>query len=439
MFYSFEKKHNKKMPRYAKRRRVSKRAAVGAPNATARNVGGALGSALGGFIPVPGAAAVGGWLGQQAGGLLSSLWGSGDYVVKTNSLIRDGKPVGGAGSDSVRVNKSEFLGMVTVAAGAEFNPRAFVLNPGDANTFPWLSTIAQCYEEWIPHGILFRFKSTASTNSTSTNLGSITMGTEYDVYDAPPRSKVEMLQMSASTTSSVSQELVFGIECDPRFNPMGIFFIMPPSGIMQGSHREYVLGTHFVVANGASVEGEVGELWIEYDITFQKTQSAQGTNAEIDCWHNDGPGAYSNTNALLNGGLMVHDSISAYPDSNITAYTYYFSPSAANVGEFWCVNICWRSNSTACTYPTVTGAGCSIVVPPKCRATGTTDKFFTGAAYNYANPTLPLPATSTATQTIMTMSVYVYIASESAAISLSGGVYPTGGTNQMALTAYRMQ
>ena len=423
------------------RRRNVKRArlAKGRPSATAGNIGSALGSTLGGFLPVPGGSAVGGWLGERAGSLLSSLWGSGDYTVKTNSLILDGKPVEGAKSDVIRVRKSEFLGMVRVKSGTEFVPTGYVINPGDSNTFPWLSTLAQCYEEWKPLGILFRFRSTASSLSTSTSLGSIAMATEYDVYDQAPGSKVEMLQMSASTTSSVSHDLAFGIECDPRFNPLGIFFVLPPSGVMQGSNREYNLGTHYVVANGADTEGEVGELWIEYDIEFQKAQKAQGTNQEIDCWHNETAGCYSNTNALLNGGILVHDSALTMPDSNVTANSYYFSAKNANPLEYWCVMVSWQGTVTACTYPTVSYAGCVAAVPPRMAATGYTDRFFTGTAYPYTTALLPHLAGGTTTEGILNLLIFVQITSTSAAaISLSGGTLPASAA-KLALTAWRVQ
>lgn len=354
------------MPRYVKRRKV-RRARGGIPTATAANIGGALGGALGGFIPVPGASAVGSWLGNKAGGLLSSLWGSGDYSVKTNSLILDGKPVEGVRADSVTIRNTEYLGAVTVAAGGTFAPTGYIINPGSAATFPWLSTLARCYEEWKPNGILFRFKTTASTNSTSTNLGSIAMATEYDVYDSAPGTKVEMLQMFASTTSSVSQDLVFGVECDPRYNPRGIYFILPPDGTMQGSNRDYLLGTTYVVANEASTAGIVGELWIDYDITFSKAQAPTTNvlaNDQADRWYNETAGCVSNTNNLYNSGILVHPTISLHPNSSITANRYTFDPTRVAIGEYWLVMIEWTGTAGVTWTPGFTRVDCIKAVPP---------------------------------------------------------------------------
>lgn len=423
--------------RYAGRRPVAKRARVGAPNSIGSNIGGMLGAATG----IPGAGAVGGWLGGHAQTLLGSLWGSGDYVVRTNSLITDGKPNSpGAEGDRVRVRKAEYLGPLTVSVGTAFAPTAYILNPGNSTTFPWLSTVAQCYEEWIPHGVLFRFKSTASTNSTSTNLGSVAMATEYDVYDSAPAGKVAMLQMSASTTSSVSNDLVFGVECDPRFNPMGIFFIIPPSGVMQGSNREYILGTNYVVANEAAVAGVVGELWIEYDITLQKAQFAQGLQAQVDRWYNEtAVNCYSNANPFNNGGILVHTTTSTFSDSNLTGTTYFFSPTKAVPGDYWAVVIIWVGSgaAAACTYPAITYTGCTGVLPPEVRSQGAgANSLWDGTTGVPSVNSVPMIGTAITSNTLI-QTIYVFINAQNASIALSGAALPAGPAVNMRLTAYK--
>lgn len=298
---------------------------------------------------------IGGLIGNAAQGFLGRIFGMGDYSLKTNSLFSDGKPsiAGNSEGSSIRVRHSEFLGDVTALAGSTFTPQSFLLNPGNATLFPWFYQLAQCYEEWIPNGLVFEFKSTASTNSTSTNLGSLAFATDYDVYDAAPASRVEMLQMAYSQDNGVTTNQYHGIECDPRMNPLGKFWILKSGEVAQGSSREYSLGITYYNANNAAVSGVVGQLWIHYDITLCKaTPSPILTAPVMDRW--GGSAAMTAADAFPSA-IHTDASFGSLLTSNPNVYT--FAPST-RVGDVYLVTTRWIGASTACSTPNITLVNC---------------------------------------------------------------------------------
>ena len=222
---------------------------------------------------------------------VSDWWnGSGDYEIVSNSLIRGGTKAAmqplvvsnQRNGGEVRIRFREYLGDVKThptVVGAWYNT-AYTLNAGNALTFPWLSAIALNYEQWTPNGIIFEFRSTATEYSTSVNLGSIIMATEYDYSDADYSSKMEALNSAYAMESKTSTEVqMHGVECAPSANPNRIFWVNAGTVVPAGtSKNEYFLGKFQIATVGSSgaANSVVGSLYINYDITLRKPQYIQG-------------------------------------------------------------------------------------------------------------------------------------------------------------------
>lgn len=327
--------------------------------------GAGAGAAIGSVIPGLGTA-VGGVLGGIGGGLYGHLYGSGDYTLKTNSLINDGS-FSGVGSDYVRIRNSEPLGPISITSGQEVL-KTFDLNPGNQITFPWLSNIARCYEQYIPHGIVFEFRTTASQAvTTGTSLGTLTIATEYDVYDRTYRNVNQMLEAAYSQQSGVQTSALHGIECDPRHNPLGMFYILHAGSNIGGSLREYTLGATTIATSGGTSSGEVGQLWIHYDISMCKTQSPSNTGM-VDRWvattfSNAAPFGSAMTRGATNipGAITNQVSIQGDPAGYTTNTAYFFPRAAAQPGRVYLFLCRWQGTSVALTYPTWAVSGCEIL------------------------------------------------------------------------------
>lgn len=240
---------------------------------TIKGAAATIGRTLGNFVNQ-------GDLGALAGSQLAKFFGHGDYQVKSNSLVSALHPgVAGpqppkfsTGKRGTRIIEREFIADIssgTLSAGSSvFTNVNYPINVTDTDTFPWLSTIAQQYDQWEPHGIVFEYVSTSSSyNGTSQALGTVIMATDYDVTDPLYSSKQVMENADYSCSTRPAENLIHGIECDPEERPTKIFY----TGSNQVSFSK--LGNFQLATVGCSAANvKLGELWVSYDITFYKKQ-----------------------------------------------------------------------------------------------------------------------------------------------------------------------
>lgn len=204
--------------------------------------------------------------------------------------------------DFLRVKHREFIANIyphktdTFKDGLcsfKINPTAFgtvqtAITGTDATAtpcFPWLSRIAQNYEEWNPQKIHYQFISTCSdvTVSTSTSgMGYVAMATQYNVNVNDFKSKVEMQSATGSQSTKPSRNLTHKIRCSDRHSPLANLYVSNTnvSASTEEDRRFYDLGEFQIVtqnnslstgeASGADPKGGIGELWVDYVIDFYK-------------------------------------------------------------------------------------------------------------------------------------------------------------------------
>lgn len=225
-----------------------------------------------------------GKLGKSLGGAVGKFLGHGDYVVQSNSLI-PGKNNQGPGvpvfqkdgKRGIRVTEREFLGDIIsgstlVNGSSSFNIQTYRINPGLNSTFPWLSAVAQQFEEWEPLGIVFEFVSTSSEfNGSSQGLGVVVAATDYDVYDQPFFNKIQMESEDYSCSTKASVNMMHGIECAKAERESPVMYIRASAIPTGATAAQYDLGNFQIATQGMSVAGvNVGELWVSYDIALYK-------------------------------------------------------------------------------------------------------------------------------------------------------------------------
>lgn len=231
-------------------------------------------------------------------------FGNGDYTVKMNSIIT------GAGGDTdnlkllthgsayQELTYREYLGDVysgggpALATGDQnsiFNIQTWAVNPGILNLHPWLAPIAQQYEQWEPMGYVFEFQSKLTDFSTTQNLGSIIMASDYDVLDPPYQSKTEMLNAQFSSEAKPTENLLHGLECDPHQRPTQMFYIR--SGAVSGDLREYDLCNFNLATINIPLKAaagvvpsplNLGSLYVHYTIRLYKPQLSNGYQQKGD-------------------------------------------------------------------------------------------------------------------------------------------------------------
>lgn len=217
---------------------------------------------------------------------LAKLTGHGGYAVSGASAgpVTAVPSFDSSGGDvtTVRMRNREYLG--AIPGSVAFALRSLRLNPGDIQTFPQLSKVAQFYDEYKFHGLVFYFKSTSSdtSNSSDTAIGTLMMGSTTDPVVAAPNSKTQMVRLDMGSEGKPSQDQFHGIECASsqikyvRHGTQGeaardsVFFD-------EGNFHIATEGQPGTVANPAiCAVSRIGELWVSYDVELLRPRDDQG-------------------------------------------------------------------------------------------------------------------------------------------------------------------
>lgn len=256
------------------------KAVEGFAQAPMRTTGGAVGKKLGSKKA-----------GQAVGSFIGKITGTGDYVVKSNNLLRasstlasDAVPQFTRGNNGreVRIRHREYLGKVVASSIAgDFKIQKFQVNPGLISTFPWLNTIANQFDEWRPNGIVFVYKNMSSKWSGTPTLGTICMASDYDVLDPDYTNEIEMNNSDFAVSTNVAANLAHPIECEIKERPTKLLFTRDDEISSNDNLRWFDLCNTFVATYGCQANQICGELWVTYDISFFKTQISQSPSNQM--------------------------------------------------------------------------------------------------------------------------------------------------------------
>nr|WAE42794.1 MAG: capsid protein [Cressdnaviricota sp.] len=255
-----------------------------------RTIGGAAGSMIGG----PAGGFIGNNIGNLAGGVagqlahagIKTITGFGDYKISENSLVynRDAVPQFSNSKRCTIVSHREFI--TDIQGSVNFNIQQFQINPGNAQTFPWLSSLAENYEEWVVQGMVFEFKTTSAmaVSSTNTALGTVIMATQYNSLDPLFINKQQMENYEFAQSGAACESIMHPIECDPKLTSnQGLFYINNPNATAVGDQRLYNIGNFSIATVGMQAISTIGELWVTYKVCFLKPRLASITSGS-DHW-----------------------------------------------------------------------------------------------------------------------------------------------------------
>lgn len=273
--------------------------------------GKALGSALGGiggmFLGGPKGAAIG----SKVGGHFGDKWsgkgvytgrqysGRGAYVPSNQNELISGSdekaPViqsAGDETGSLMITHREYIGDIfapPTATVSDFTVQSFPLNPGLEQTFPWLSQIAQNYEEYELEQCVFEFVSTVQDiNSANGQVGTIITATQYNASRPDFTDKPAMAAYAHSVSGKSTDNQNHGVECDPsklsgsegkfvRANP-----VMTGEDLKTYDHGRFQLATHNIPA--AMAGGTLGELYVYYTVKLRKPKFFTGRGLGVNRW-----------------------------------------------------------------------------------------------------------------------------------------------------------
>lgn len=230
-----------------------------------------------------------------------AVTGMGDYHVGRGFRhAKSGGEMGGHHSykprihlekGEMRIRHSEYIGELISSntAIATFKDQNYPINPANSSTFPWLSQTAVNFQEYKFKRLTFEFRSLVAEAIGATNItsiGSVIMATQYDSIYGPYTNKATMENSDFSISAKASEHCHMAIECDPKFNPLGVLYTSPNLSLTQGANgsdiRMQNLGIMQVASVGMPTGGnpiDLGELWVHYDVELYKPQLNAGLSA----------------------------------------------------------------------------------------------------------------------------------------------------------------
>jgi len=265
--------------------------------------GGYIGRSLGRFVgDKVGLGSAGAMAGDKAGdwlwGKTKGYLGMGAYTAPgtSNSLISGSNrtaPRFGSVADetgALIISHREYIGDVfgPESTSRNFKNRTFDLNPGLEQTFPWLSQIAQNYEEYEFGQCVFEFKSTVNASVAGDGqMGTVVLVTNYNAATREFDDKNTMMQYDGSQSCRSTQHARHGVECDPSkiSGAAGHYVRVGPKPKQDIGNYDH--GTFQLATVGMPMEFDnapIGELWVYYTIKLRKPRlfSGRGLNISRD-------------------------------------------------------------------------------------------------------------------------------------------------------------
>lgn len=278
-------------------------------------------------------------LGKGAGHLLKAM-GLGEYdMVETNSLLSEPGKVtmsqdipkicNDPKTEGFVMSHSEYIGELYSGTGT---PTAFTvsrehLNPSNPALFPWLSTLANQFNEYEFKGLIFTLKTEAADVSTALSLGTMFGCVQYNVSDPPFQDKAEILNYVFAQSKKVSDSVYILVECKRTENMLNHLQIRPNNELPDGDDQKfYDLGLLNIGSMGCpSASVPIAEVWVSYDVVLYKPKLTTGGELSVDL-----EGGLWRSNIVTNAAPLLGMSDGANPNNlfsgTVSSNTITFPP-----------------------------------------------------------------------------------------------------------------
>jgi hypothetical protein len=379
------------------------------------DAGAIVGSRLGTMFNAPYLKGVGKWLGSGIG----SIFGSGDYTMvgphpEYNVLMNGAQiPQFQNSSSGNIVCHREYLG--DISGTTAFTLNSYPLNPGISKTFPWLSTVAQNYQQFRFHGLIFEFRPLLTDFVVGGAPGVAIMATNYNA-DAPAyNTKQEMENSEFAVSVKPTLPMLHGVECNPAETVLSKLYVRTGASAVGLDLKFTDLGRMQFATQQNPASTILGELWVSYVVEFFKPILPIDVGGNVNSFRAFRNGytaaAPLGTVAASSGGDL---------DVSITTTDIFIN--GAQPGNYYAVTVEWEGVAAlALTYAVATVSG------------GTFSTYFSGLTLqNLTVPPAGVVSTSGCVQFVLLASV---IPSVPLSIKFGGAsVFPVNANINIVIT-----
>jgi hypothetical protein len=154
------------------------------------------------------------------------------------------------------------------------------VNPGQAGTFPWLSSVARNFESYRFRKLKFCYE----TEAPSSLGGSLVVSLDYDATDAAPGTKQQAMAYRNAVRSAPWEPCCHTSALED-LNKQKSYFVRPGAQPANTDIKTYDTGNAFVCTQNVTTSSAVcGELYVEYDVELLTPvyEVAQGVGTLIN-------------------------------------------------------------------------------------------------------------------------------------------------------------
>jgi len=357
--------------------------------------------------------------------IIPMIVGFGDYTVKSNSLLAAGTD-GKLGGEVPRLSNSpyhnivshrEYLGDI-LSSTSNFSSQPFAINPGLLQTFPWLASLANSYQQYRLKGMVFEFKTLATDYSATPYIGFVAMGTQYDSLDPPFATKIEMDNSEFANSKRTNESFLHPIECARDQTAISEMYVRdgaPPSA--SSDLRLYDWGLFQIAVGGQATAGvPIGELWVTYEVEFFKPKLASqvGYNANS---------LFLSKNNVSQTQPLGTSVTSNSGDLNFTTGNVFINFPNLSAGTWLVTYTITGTVAAAVTYPGLTPSGCTASILESSPPSGTSSLSLMRSyqmTVNASSPTLTFGTGAILPTGTVTIDIYV---TQIALVNLSSEVF----------------
>ena len=307
------------------------------------------------------------WGENQERNMFNYYMGSGAYgqnvdVTGPNQRMSQEVPMfaAGAAEGCTVISHKEYL--MDIQSSTAFQLQLYgSVNPGVSTLFPWLSQVAQSYQQYRFRSLIFTFRSTSGNLSTTQALGEIVGAIQYNSYAPAFVNKQQMLAEVMSTSGAPSEDRMVPVECAPdQTLDGGLLYVRgtAAAATIQGDARLYDLCKFGLATQGQNTGGiTLGELHVSYVVELYKPQLESSTINTGNCSRLTSTD-YSNAAALGTLAPTYNGAnVSVEPDGRTLLFNNI------GVAQDYMLQFVWQSNlpQTDITIPGINvGNGLSI-------------------------------------------------------------------------------
>jgi hypothetical protein len=287
----------------------------------------------------------------------------------------------------VVVKHREFIGDVN--GSEDFFLSQFAVNPGLAETFPWLNEVAQNFESYHFRYLRFQYQPQAPTTAP----GTVMLAIDYDAADTAPTEKIELMSLVGAVRCAVWSEIEQRSTADDLKKMAPRLYVRTTNLASNLDIKTYDVGNLFIATVGATAI-TVGELYVEYEVELT-SPTWEGQVDEAASWSSTWATGEGGTSPMdltpFNGTRNVKGSLPMSTlDSDklvfgvvgtfmVTYFTNQASNTVQNASEVWTAD---TGCDTIQLYPTTTDGA----VFHMCQAALVVDVHVVGATVTFRTP-----------------------------------------------------